>query len=295
MKIVLAATPKIAIPSINSLLALKHEIQIVTQPDRPAGRGLSLRETEIAKQYPLALKPIDEPELQDILKGSELLITIGYGRILNQSTLNIPKYGGINLHFSLLPKWRGAAPVQRAIEAGDPITGVTVFQMDEGIDTGDIWIQEQFEIPDEFSSIELFERLGDLGAEALGKAVKMIAGGEKPIPQVDGPTYAPKISKSETLINWQESAADIARKVRAFAVNPVARSVIRGEVLKISKVKISESTNSRLAPGELSSTGCVGTSKGEIQLIELIPAGRRAMSCNDWLNGFRPKSGEKFD
>ena len=122
MKLVIAATPKVAIPTINELTK-SHQITIVTQPDRPAGRGKQLRSSQIAQTYPNALKPKDESELQKILQGSDLLITIGYGRILSNTTLQIPKYGGINLHFSLLPNWRGAAPVQRAIEADAPRKG----------------------------------------------------------------------------------------------------------------------------------------------------------------------------
>ena len=166
MKLVIAATPKVAIPTINELTK-SHQITIVTQPDRPAGRGKQLRSSQIAQTYPDALKPKDESELQKILQGSDLLITIGYGRILSSASLQIPKYGGINLHFSLLPNWRGAAPVQRAIEAGDRISGVTVFQMDAGMDTGPIWHQIEYEIPTEASSNELFDSLSDLGVEAV--------------------------------------------------------------------------------------------------------------------------------
>ena len=132
MKLVIAATPDVALASIERLKQ-EHQVTVVTQPDRPAGRGKQLKATPISEIFPDALKPNSEEELAQVISGSDLLITIGYGRLLKPSTLSIPTFGGINLHFSLLPKWRGAAPVQRAIEAGDKESGVTVFQMDSGI------------------------------------------------------------------------------------------------------------------------------------------------------------------
>jgi methionyl-tRNA formyltransferase len=295
MKIVIAATPKIAFPSIFTLQKAGYQIQIVTQPDRAAGRGLSLRQTEISKEFPEALKPEDEQGLQGILSDSDLLVTIGYGRILSLATLNIPKFGGVNLHFSLLPKWRGAAPVQRALEAGDHTTGVTIFQMDSGVDTGDIWVQENFEIPKEYSSIELFEALAQLGSKSLLRSIELIEGGAKPRPQSGEPTIARKVAKSETIINWQEPAETIIRKIRAFASNPMARTSIRGKVLKIASARVNNTAISSLAPGELSNDGLVGTAKGEVQLLTVIPSGKKAMNCKDWLNGFRPIPGESFE
>jgi methionyl-tRNA formyltransferase len=294
MKIVVAASPKVAIPSIESLLDTEHTIQIVSQPDTNAGRGLIPSKTEVANNFANVLKPVNEAELQKILEGSDLLVTIGYGRILSLKTLLTPKHGGINLHFSLLPRWRGAAPVQRSIEAGDQVTGVTVFQMDEGVDTGQIWVQEEFKVPPNFSSIELFEALALLGANALIRAIKMIEGGGKSTPQIGNPSLARKILKSDAIINWQEPAIVIDRKIKAFAENPVARSVIRGDVLKILESEVSKANSSSLAPGQLSETGAVGTGDGELQLLKVIPAGKRAMSCKDWLNGFRPGKGEFF-
>ena len=175
MKLVIAATPAVAIPTIE-LLRLEHDVKIITQPDRPAGRGKELKPTQVAINYPDAEKPDNEAELAAILSGSDLLITIGFGRILNESTLQVPRFGGINLHFSLLPKWRGAAPVQRSIEAGDEKSGVTVFQMDKGMDTGDIWYQEEFQIPNDFYSAELFNSLAELGADGILKTLKILAG-----------------------------------------------------------------------------------------------------------------------
>lgn len=291
MKLVIAATPAVALPTIN-FLTREHEIKLVTQPDRPAGRGKGLKPTEVAINFPEAAKPKNENELAELLIGADLLITIGYGRILKDSTLQIPKFGGINLHFSLLPKWRGAAPVQRTIEAGEKITGVTVFQMDSGMDTGPIWDQIEYQIPYGMSSPELFDALAHLGANSVQRTLKKIAEGAKPIAQSGTPTIANKISKNECRIDWQIDADSIIRKIKAFSFNPGVFSFIRGEQIKILDARLG---NSELSPGELNSSGEVGCLHGSVQLLTVTPAGRRVMSVSDWLNGFKPELGERFE
>lgn len=291
MKLVIAATPKVAIPTISELKKL-HQVTIVTQPDRPAGRGKQLRQSEIADAFEGVLKPESEAELTEILQGADLLVTIGYGKILKSETLSLPKFGGINLHFSLLPKWRGAAPVQRAIEAGDKVSGVTVFQMDSGMDTGPIWVQREFPIPYGFSSPELFEELANLGVSAILDALSAIESGGKPHDQSGAATIAKKISKDECVINWNLDTGSIIRKVKAFAFNPGVTTSIRGQQMKIADVREGVS---KLQPGELSKTGEVGTADGSVQLLTVIPAGKRAMSAPDWLNGFKPEAGERFE
>ena len=294
MKLVIAATPKVAIPTINELTK-SHQITIVTQPDRPAGRGKQLRSSQIAQTYPNALKPKDESELQKILQGSDLLITIGYGRILSNTTLQIPKYGGINLHFSLLPNWRGAAPVQRAIEAGDRISGVTVFQMDAGMDTGPIWHQIEYEIPTEASSNELFDSLSDLGVEAVKASLLEIENGSEPVPQNGVPSIARKIDKSECVIDWAKSSDEIWRKVRAFGSNPGVYTTIRGVRIKVLEVKPVVNSEVQLPAGSLTPEGIVATGDGAIQLLKIIPSGKSAMLVKDWLNGLKPIPGEAFE
>ena len=294
MKLVIAATPKVAIPTINELTK-SHQITIVTQPDRPAGRGKQLRSSQIAQTYPNALKPKDESELQKILQGSDLLITIGYGRILSNTTLQIPKYGGINLHFSLLPNWRGAAPVQRAIEAGDRISGVTVFQMDAGMDTGPIWHQIEYEIPTEASSNELFDSLSDLGVEAVKASLLEIENGSEPVPQNGVPSIARKIDKSECVIDWAKRSDEIWRKVRAFGSNPGVYTTIRGVRIKVLEVKPVVNCEVQLPAGSLTPEGIVATGDGAIQLLKIIPSGKSAMLVKDWLNGLKPIPGEAFE
>ena len=294
MKLVIAATPKVAIPTIEELQKL-HQVTIVTQPDRPAGRGKLMRPSEVAQVFPVALKPENESDLQTILQGSALLITIGYGRILRDTTLQIPRFGGINLHFSLLPKWRGAAPVQRAIEAGDEKSGVTVFQMDAGMDTGPIWQQIEYVIPFDANSNDLFEGLSILGVEALKRTLLDIENGAKPTPQQGFATIAKKIDKVECVIDWNRSASEIWRKIRAFGANPGVSSTIRGSRIKIVEVKPLTSSTLDLPAGSLTEDGLVSTGDGVLQLIKVLPAGKNVMTAKDWLNGLKLKQGELFE
>lgn len=291
MKLVIAATPEVALPTIKHLQD-KHQVTLVTQPDRPAGRGKKMRATAIAEAFPEAKKPESESELQAILEKSDLLLTIGYGRLLSEETLSIPKFGGINLHFSLLPKWRGAAPVQRAISNGDRTTGVTVFQMDKGMDTGPIWSQLPFDIPYEYSSPQLFADLSQLGVKAVDEALISIAQGVSPTPQRGEPTIARKISKEECIIDWTKSAASIIQKIKAFAFNPGVNASIRNQQIKIVDARVSDAN---LSAGEINRNGEVGTGDGAIQLLAVTPAGKREMSVSDWLNGFKLQSGERFE
>jgi methionyl-tRNA formyltransferase len=291
VNLIIAATNAVAIPTIESLRE-EHSLTIVTMPDSPVGRGKVLTPSAIAIKYPEAQKPNSEPELAEILGGKDLLITIGYGRILKETTLNIPKFGGINLHFSLLPKWRGAAPVQRAIEAGDKRTGVTVFQMDRGMDTGPIWSQIEFNIPELATSVSLFDELSKIGVDAVNQSIMKIAKGEKPMAQTGEATYAGKISKQECIIDWNDSAQVIERKVRAFADNPGVTSKIRDGILKIEEVSVAEES---LRPAEINVNGLVGTSTQAIQLIKVTPAGKKTMLVRDWLNGFKVQPGERFE
>jgi len=289
MKIVIAATPAVAIPSIEALRQAGHELLIVTQPDRPAGRGLKVRASQIAQRYPDALRINSEAELVAALLSKDLLVTIGYGRILRKNTLEVPKLGSINLHFSLLPKWRGAAPVQRAIEAGDKITGVTVFQMDEGMDTGPIFKQKELEIGYGMDALQLFDKLADLGAKALIETIGDIQKGVSPSVQIGGASLAPKITKEEARIDWNDDNEKIIRKIKAFVGGPIAHTTIRGDVLKIVDAHL---VDKKLKPGVIDETGVVGTGNGSIQLQKVIPAGKRAMSVKDWLNGFELRNGE---
>ena len=291
MNLVIAATSSVAIPTIERLRS-EHSTLLITMPDSRSGRGRSLTPSEVAMKYPDALKPENEAELSELLVGKDLLLTIGYGRILKRATLSIPKYGGINLHFSLLPKWRGAAPVQRCIEAGDEKSGVTVFQMDSGMDTGPIWHQIEYEIPRDATSSTLFRTLADIGSDAVINAIQKIVSGGGPMNQVGEPTYAAKITKSECQIDWNTPAIEIDRKIRAFGENPGVTTLIRGSILKLNEVS---QTDIQLPPSCIDEQGRVGTGTTALQLKMVTPAGKREMSVRDWLNGFKPIPGERFE
>lgn len=300
MKIVVAATPDVAIPTLNWLITSEHQLlSVITQPDRPAGRGRTLKESVISEwarenDVP-CFKPASVTETATLIEGADVLLTIGYGVLLPEELLSIPMHGCLNLHFSLLPRWRGAAPVQRAIEAGDPVSGVTVFQLDPGMDTGPIYSVKRFALDSDITSDELFSELGALGVEAVEDSLNAIKAGIRPEPQKsDGATRAMKISKEECEINWNLDAQLISQKIRAFTSSPGAWTRFRGEVVKIDSVNISEET---LQPGLLKVVNkelLVGTSSNAVSIGFLTPAGKSRMDAKSWLNGARLGDGELF-
>ena len=300
MKIVVAATPDVAIPTLNWLITSEHQLlSVITQPDRPAGRGRTLKESVISEwarenDVP-CFKPASVTETATLIEGADVLLTIGYGVLLPEELLSIPMHGCLNLHFSLLPRWRGAAPVQRAIEAGDPVSGVTVFQLDPGMDTGPIYSVKRFALDSDITSDELFSELGALGVEAVEDSLNAIKAGIRPEPQKsDGATRAMKISKEECEIDWNLDAQLISQKIRAFTSSPGAWTRFRGEVVKIDSVNISEET---LQPGLLKVVNkelLVGTSSNAISIGFLTPAGKSRMDAKSWLNGARLGDGELF-
>lgn len=296
----MAATPDVAIPTLNWLITSEHQLlSVITQPDRPAGRGRTLKESVISEwarenDVP-CFKPASVTETATLIEGADVLLTIGFGVLLPEELLSIPMHGCLNLHFSLLPRWRGAAPVQRAIEAGDPVSGVTVFQLDPGMDTGPIYSVKRFALDSDITSDELFSELGALGVEAVEDSLNAIKAGIRPEPQKsDGATRAMKISKEECEINWNLDAQLISQKIRAFTSSPGAWTRFRGEVVKIDSVSISEET---LQPGLLKVVNkelLVGTSSNAVSIGFLTPAGKSRMDAKSWLNGARLGDGELF-
>lgn len=300
MKIIVAATPDVAIPTLDWLLASEHQlVSVITQPDRPAGRGRSLKESVIsewARKHDVpCLKPESVAETASLLEGSDVLLTIGYGVLLPENLLSIPKHGCLNLHFSLLPRWRGAAPVQRAIEAGDSVSGVTVFQLDPGMDTGPIYSVKRFALDSDITSDELFTELGALGVEAVEDSLNAIKAGIRPEPQKnDGASRAMKISKEECEIDWKLGAQLISQKIRAFTSLPGTWTKFRGEVIKIDSVSLTDET---LEPGQIRVINkqlLVGTGTKAISIGFLTPAGKSRMDAKSWLNGARLSDGEIF-
>jgi methionyl-tRNA formyltransferase len=300
LRIAVAATPAVAIPTLNSLLDSKHQLAlIITQPDRPAGRGLQLQQSDVAiwaeQNSITCMKPSSSMEMLDELSTIDILLTIGYGVILPLEVISAPRHGSLNLHFSLLPRWRGAAPVQRAIEAGDEVSGVTVFALDEGMDTGPIYSMKRYALDGDITSDELFVELAELGVEAVNETLADIEEGKRPAPQSnEGATRALKLKKAEGEIDWSKSAQEVSRKVRAFTSNPGAWSTLRGAVIKIESVSMRDEI---LAPGEISLINrqlAVGTGTHAIGIGFCTPAGKQRMSAQSWINGARLAPGERF-
>lgn len=296
----MAATPDVAIPTLDWLATSEHQLlSVITQPDRPAGRGRSLKESVIAawarEHQVTCLKPPSVTETATLIEGADVLLTIGYGVLLPEKLLSIPTHGCLNLHFSLLPRWRGAAPVQRAIEAGDSVSGVTVFQLDAGMDTGPIYSVKRFALDSDITSDELFTELGVLGVEAVQDSLNAIKAGIRPERQKnDGATRAMKISKEECEIDWTLDAQSISQKIRAFTSLPGAWTRFRGDVVKIDSVSISEET---FQPGLLKVVNkelLVGTATEALTIGFLTPAGKSRMDAKSWLNGARLSDGELF-
>ena len=300
MRLCVAATPKVAIPTLDYLLLSNHElISVITQPDRPSGRGQKSRESEVsqwaAQNNVTCHKPQGEQETLAALVDADLLLTIGYGVILPTSVISLPTHGSINLHFSLLPRWRGAAPVQRAIEAGDSVSGVTVFALDEGMDTGPIYLEKRFALDADITSDELLNELADLGVEAVAQTLTLIEQGVRPHAQSsEGAIRAIKISKGDAQIDWNQSAEVISQKIRAFTSNPGAWTNFRESTLKVFTPTI---TDFPLPPGELllkEKKLYIGTSTFAIEIGEVQPSGKALMPASSWVNGVRLDSGERF-
>jgi methionyl-tRNA formyltransferase len=291
----------VAIPSLESLRAGEHELVcVVTQPDRPAGRGRVLTPTPVANWATAhgieILKPHSSEELIELATQVDVIITIGYGLLLPEALLNIPRYGFLNLHFSLLPAWRGAAPVQRSIEAGDLVTGVTVFKLDAGMDTGPIYVQHRYALDDDITSDELFVELADVGVGAIEETLQLIESGVKPTQQgTAGISRALKLSKDEGRIDWNQPSSVINRKIRAFTSNPGAWTEFRGQVIKVESPHPSTVT---LKPGEILHENkklFIGTSTEALEIRTLIPAGKQRMDATAWARGAHLAQGDHFE
>lgn len=303
MRVGVAATPQVALPTLDWLLSSAHELALViTRPDRRAGRGRDLRESAVggwAREHGLpVLKPETSHDLLQKLGDLDLVITIGYGVILPEAVFSIPKFGFINLHFSRLPAWRGAAPVAHAILNGDATSGVTVFKLDTGMDTGPIFVSRDIAIGPQENAGELLQRMADIGPEVIAETLELIAAGSVPTAQsADRVSYASKIHKEDARIDWTKSATMIDRKIRAFTPEPGAWTLWRDQLLQISKAQPAIS-KVVLKPGEFSLIegslfiGC-GTNEA-LKLEKLIPAGKKEMAATQWINGARVLAGELF-
>jgi methionyl-tRNA formyltransferase len=315
MKVAFAGTPEFARVALEAIAAAGFEIVLVlTQPDRPAGRGMKLqaspvKQLALARNWPVAQPrslrldgkyPEDAAAARDAIVGAELdvMVVAAYGLILPQWVLDAPRLGCLNIHASLLPRWRGAAPIHRAIEAGDEQTGITIMQMDAGLDTGDMLLGESLVIGED-STAQLHDRLAALGGRLIVDALKHAeAGTLRPEPQpAEGVSYAHKVEKQEAQIHWTQAAATIVRRIRAFDPFPGASSNVDGETLKLWAAKVqpepsTEPSGTVLAVGP---TGvAVAALDGVVVLTELQRPGGKRLPVADFLRGFDLKPGQVF-
>jgi len=289
------------LPSLRALLDSRHEIvAVVTRPDAPAGRGRTLRASpvkELAQERGLEVLTPRHPreeEFQDRLRAlaPDCCPVVAYGALVPRSALDIPSYGWVNLHFSLLPAWRGAAPVQHAILAGDEVTGASTFLLEEGLDTGPVFGVVTETIRPRDTSGDLLGRLAESGAGLLVATLDAIEDGmitARPQP-ADGVSLAPKVNVEDARVDWTAPAMRVDRVVRGCTPAPGAWTTFRDRRVKLGPVTV---VTERLQPGELRGD-LVGTATTAVRLGELRPEGKAAMAAADWLRGLRPEPGERF-
>lgn len=300
MKILLASTSRLARPTIELLERNNHQILgILTKPEKPSGRGMESKAQELVSDLGDAYQIFtvsNQEELAETLRRiqPDLVVAISFGMLVKRESLTLPKNGWINLHFSLLPKFRGAAPVQRAILAGENATGVTVFALDEGMDTGPIYSTRQLSISGLNCGAAL-EVMARIGSEAVLESIELISKGFKPIPQIGEPTLAKKISTEELRISFDCKVDQIERQIRAFAPKPGGWAMFRGNRIKFLVVEVKPGTTG--GSGEVITTSplLVAGKDGALLIHSIQEAGKRIMTSEEWVRGVRLQAGEKFE
>ena len=297
LRIAFAGTPEFPLAALDALAASRHSlVGVWTQPDRPAGRGRRLTPSPV-KQRALELKvPVHQPETFKTSEARQALadakpdvmVVVAYGLILPKSVLAIPRYGCLNIHASLLPRWRGAAPIQRALLAGDAETGVAIMQMDKGLDTGDVLLESRTRIATDDTSQTLHDRLAMMGAQALLQVLDALPDVRPRKQDAAGVTYAEKLTKEEARLDWRRSAAELDRAVRGYNPWPVAHTVYRGQPLRIWRAE-PLATKTSAEPGTVLVAGHEGiqvaTGEGVLRILELQAAGGRIQSAGEFANG----------
>ena len=314
MRVAFAGTPEFALPALEALLERHRIVGVLTQPDRPRGRGRRIEPGPVKRAALARGLPLAQPETLASAEGRapleawrpEALVVVAYGLILPREVLALPPLGCLNIHASLLPRWRGAAPVERAIQVGDTETGVTIMQMDSGLDTGPVLLKRRLAISPSHTAGTLRDELSRLGAAALLESLEGLTHGTlKPTPQpAEGVTYAAKIAKSEARIDWRRDALDIERQIRAFNPWPVAETSLDGEPLRILQGRAEEPDDVRQRASKESQnasknydTGTivavlddfvlVQCGRGRLRVLEVQRPGRRRVSAQDYAHGFR--------
>jgi methionyl-tRNA formyltransferase len=319
MRVVFAGTPEFARVALAKLHAAGHEVSLVlTQPDRPGGRGMALQSFPvklwavshgIALAQPRSLRldgkyPDDAAAAKLAIEAAnaDVMVVAAYGLILPQWVLSLPRLGCLNIHASLLPRWRGAAPIHRAIEAGDAETGITIMHMDAGLDTGDMLLTEKCPIAGDDTTASLHDKLAELGGRMIVDALGRVERGElKPVKQPEsGVSYAHKIEKAEALIDWSQPSDVIGRRIRAFDPFPGAQARLNGETLKLWRYELDScSRTENVGYGTILSTNADGVrvacGQGTLRLTELQRAGGKRLPAADFLRGFSITPGMRFE
>lgn len=300
MRLLFASTSEIAIPSIRAVKDAGFEVVgVITKADRPGGRGQVSRPQPIVQQLKDSLAIFKVTDHDSLLRTLEeirpdLVIAISFGMLVRSDSLKVPKYGWINLHFSLLPKYRGAAPVQRAILAGDQESGLTIFQLDEGMDTGPIFASQRLSIAGKNSGSVLSE-MSEIGGELLIQVIHQISQGVAPISQKGESSLARKISSEETRILFSNRAEQIERQVRAFAPKPGAWCFFRGNRIKILASEVAHNSAGNLGEVIQTSPLTVKAEGGSLVIASIQEAGKRVMNSSEWARGSRIRVGDIFE
>ena len=305
MKVLIASSSILSIPLFNVLSnSSEYEITgLLTNQDKPTGRGQKIGSNELAvwaqSQNFDIYKSSSEEEMISALTKSlpEIVITIAFGQLVKEKALRIPKFGWINIHFSILPKWRGAAPVQHSILNGEQSTGISIFKLDQGMDTGPIYLSKEFSLKEDETTTEVLNRLSVEGSEMTLDVLKMIEDRKQPKDQSNtAVSFAPKFQKKDGEINWRKSSESIYNLYRALGSNPGIWTVLNGVRLKIDSLRRSD-VQLQLSSGQIeidSEKIYAGTSEGVIEVLQVTPAGRNSMSSGEFVRGLTSKVGLNF-
>ncbi|GAB2627065.1 methionyl-tRNA formyltransferase [Novilysobacter erysipheiresistens] len=301
MRIVFAGTPEFAVPCLRAATGRNEVVAVYTQPDRPAGRGRTLAPSPVKREALLRGIEVLQPENFKVPVSREalaalkpdLLVVVAYGLILPQAVLDIPTHGCWNVHASLLPRWRGAAPIQRAIQAGDARTGVCLMQMEKGLDTGPVLLKQAIDIGADETGGQLHDRLSELGAQVLADGLGLLRAGIRPVPQpqpAEGVTYAHKLDKAEARLDWNRPATELASTVRAFNPWPMAEAQLAGERVRVHGA-VAMPLAHDATPGNVLAAGRdgidVACGEGALRIRVLQRDGGKAITAADYLNGRR--------